>query len=170
MKQSDWVWMAHPTRNNGQPLPVQIFECDGVTYYRPFDEEAAEFKVSDMDGQWTGAVSQTGLPLAEPVAWVRENELPLAPGDAFSWVETVAHKTPLYTALSSAPVQESPLDTVARLGFRVVLDGSLRQRAATMASALRKGWVNYAIEQAAADLILEMRLALVAASSPAAPS
>lgn len=33
----------------------------------------------------------------EPVAWVREHELPLAPGDAFSWVETFVHKTPLYT-------------------------------------------------------------------------
>ena len=34
----------------------------------------------------------------EPVAWVREHELPLAPGDAFSWVETFVHKTPLYTS------------------------------------------------------------------------
>lgn len=33
----------------------------------------------------------------EPVAWVREHELPLAPKDAFSWVETFVHKTPLYT-------------------------------------------------------------------------
>jgi hypothetical protein len=33
----------------------------------------------------------------EPVAWVREHEFELAPGDAFSWVETVIHKTPLYT-------------------------------------------------------------------------
>ena len=37
-------------------------------------------------------------PEQEPVAWVREHELPLAPGDAFSWVETRVHKTPLYTA------------------------------------------------------------------------
>jgi hypothetical protein len=41
----------------------------------------------------------------EPVAWVREHELPLAPGDAFSWVETRVHKTPLYTTPPAAPVQ-----------------------------------------------------------------
>lgn len=38
----------------------------------------------------------------EPVAWVREHELPLAPGDAFSWVETFVHKTPLYTTPPAA--------------------------------------------------------------------
>jgi hypothetical protein len=45
----------------------------------------------------------------EPVAWVREHELPLAPGDAFSWVETLVHKTPLYTtppAAQPAPAQQ----------------------------------------------------------------
>jgi hypothetical protein len=41
----------------------------------------------------------------EPVAWVREHEFELAPGDAFSWVETVIHKTPLYTT----PPQRKPL-------------------------------------------------------------
>ena len=34
----------------------------------------------------------------EPVAWVREHKLPLAPEDAFSWVKTFLHKTPLYTS------------------------------------------------------------------------
>jgi hypothetical protein len=38
----------------------------------------------------------------EPVAWVRKHELPLAPGDAFSWVETRVHKTPLYTTPPAA--------------------------------------------------------------------
>jgi hypothetical protein len=42
----------------------------------------------------------------EPVAWVREHELPLAPGDAFSWVETFVHKTPLYTTPPSQPATE----------------------------------------------------------------
>jgi hypothetical protein len=41
----------------------------------------------------------------EPVAWVREHELPLAPGDAFSWVETFVHKTPLYTISPAAQRQ-----------------------------------------------------------------
>jgi hypothetical protein len=41
----------------------------------------------------------------EPVAWVREHELPLAPCDAFSWVETLMHKTPLYT---TPPAQRKP--------------------------------------------------------------
>lgn len=46
-------------------------------------------------------------PVQEPVAWVREHELPLAPGDAFSWVETFVHKTPLYMHPEpAAPVQE----------------------------------------------------------------
>lgn len=46
-------------------------------------------------------------PVQEPVAWVREHELPLAPGDAFSWVETFVHKTPLYMhPAPAAPVQE----------------------------------------------------------------
>ena len=42
----------------------------------------------------------------EPVAWVREHELPLTPGDAFSWVETLTHKTPLYTTPPAA--QQAP--------------------------------------------------------------
>jgi flagellar biosynthesis chaperone FliJ len=45
-------------------------------------------------------------PVQEPVAWVREHELPLAPGDAFSWVETFVHKTPLYTTPPSQPATE----------------------------------------------------------------
>ena len=44
----------------------------------------------------------TPKPEQEPVAWVRENELPLAPGNAFSWVETLLHKTPLYTTPPAA--------------------------------------------------------------------
>jgi hypothetical protein len=43
-------------------------------------------------------------PAQEPVAWVHEHELPLAPGDAFSWVETFVHKKPLYT---SPPAQHT---------------------------------------------------------------
>jgi len=42
----------------------------------------------------------------EPVAWVREHELPLAPGDAFSWVETFVHKTPLYMHPAPAAQRE----------------------------------------------------------------
>ena len=44
-----------------------------------------------------------GKPEREPVAWVREHEFPLAPGDAFSWVETFVHKTPLYTTPPKRP-------------------------------------------------------------------
>jgi hypothetical protein len=57
--------MTHPTHNNGQPIPVQIFEDDGVKYYRPWDEDATEFALAEMDCEWAGAVSQTTLP-AQP--------------------------------------------------------------------------------------------------------
>lgn len=45
----------------------------------------------------------------DPVAWVREHELPLAPGDAFSWVKTFVHKTPLYTTPQPAVPERKPL-------------------------------------------------------------
>ena len=48
-------------------------------------------KIVDAHNRYKTAAQQQ-----EPVAWVREHELPLAPGDAFSWVETFLHKTPLY--------------------------------------------------------------------------
>jgi hypothetical protein len=58
----------------------------------------------------------------KPVAWVREHELPLVPGDAFSWVETFVHKTPLYTTPPSAqpaPVQEPIEDFKKRLAAAI---------------------------------------------------
>jgi hypothetical protein len=62
-------------------------------------------------------------PVQEPVAWVREHELPLAPGDAFSWVETFVHKTPLYTnpPAQPAPLQE-PVAFVDRTDLQKVSD------------------------------------------------
>ena len=52
-------------------------------------------------------------------------------------------------------------------GWKLALDEDMRQRADKLASALRGSRVNYAVEQAAADLILEMRDALVAAPQQA---
>lgn len=56
MKHIDWVWMTHPTRNNGNPIPVQILEEDGVIYYKPFDEGATEFEMAEIDADWAAAV------------------------------------------------------------------------------------------------------------------
>jgi hypothetical protein len=53
----------------------------------------------------------------EPVAWVREHKLPLAPGDAFSWVETLVHKTPLYTTPPAAAQRGLNLDPTPISGW-----------------------------------------------------
>lgn len=73
-------------------------------------------------------------------------------------------------AAQPAPVQDLPLAVVSRLGFKLALDEGLRQRADKIASALRGGRVNYEVEQDAANLIWEMRDAVVASTSPAQPS
>ena len=46
----------------------------------------------DMDDD---SCSEAGL-AHEPFAYVQKHEFPLLPCDAFSWVETYFHKTPLY--------------------------------------------------------------------------
>jgi len=77
-------------------------EALGNTHTQPGCEQwLAERKASVILNQ---AIAESER--AEPVAWVREHELPLAPGDAFSWVETLVHKTPLYTTPPAAQPAE----------------------------------------------------------------
>ncbi|SCU94472.1 conserved hypothetical protein [Cupriavidus necator] len=52
--QGGWLWMTHPDRNNGEPIPVQLVrdEDDGSLWYVPFDETACEFEWSERDPDW----------------------------------------------------------------------------------------------------------------------
>jgi hypothetical protein len=63
-------------------------------------EEALDYADNAIDA----LRERLAQPEQEPVAWVREHEFPLAPGDAFSWIKTLLHKTPLYTT----PPQRKP--------------------------------------------------------------
>jgi hypothetical protein len=75
------------------------------------------------------AIKAQPAPVQEPVAWVREHELPLAPGDAFSWVETFVHKTPLYTTPPAAQRQWAGLTDEERddvLDIYITAEGRAR--------------------------------------------
>ena len=65
----NWKWMTHPSRNNGNPIPVFVFVEQGVTYYRPFDTEATEFEWELRDDEW----AEFAAP--EPQADARDNLL-----------------------------------------------------------------------------------------------
>ena len=47
-----WKWMCHPSRNEGNPIPVRMFNNDGVEYYQPFDLDATEFEWNERDAEW----------------------------------------------------------------------------------------------------------------------
>lgn len=48
----EWVWMTHPNRNGGRPIPVQKFTEDGVSFYRPFDFDANDLEWGKRDDKW----------------------------------------------------------------------------------------------------------------------
>ena len=67
-----WKWMMHPSRNKGDPIPVQIFEDDGVIYYRPFDLGATEFEWEEKDDDWRDVISppqRTWVDLTDEQMW-----------------------------------------------------------------------------------------------------
>ena len=49
-----WLWMTHPDRNDGHPIPVRLVrdEDDDSLWYVPFDETACEFEWSERDPDW----------------------------------------------------------------------------------------------------------------------
>lgn len=48
-----WLWMTHPDRNDGEPIPVKLVHENGEWWYIPFDEDAIEFSWADRDEDWT---------------------------------------------------------------------------------------------------------------------
>lgn len=60
-------WMTHPSRNNGNPLPVQMFEVDGNQRYRPFDESATEIAWDEKGDEWA-VLSAAPSPPAETIS------------------------------------------------------------------------------------------------------
>lgn len=66
---SEWLWMTHPTRNEGKPIPVRIITDDeGYKWFIPFEEEGCEFEWSERDEDWriVPAASQPAQPQADP--------------------------------------------------------------------------------------------------------
>lgn len=49
---TSFIFMTHPSRNGGEPFPVQVWEEDGVKMYRPFDEDGSEFEWDERDSEW----------------------------------------------------------------------------------------------------------------------
>jgi hypothetical protein len=50
---AEWLWMTHPTRNNGKPIPVRIVTAeDSSKWFIPFDEDGCEFEWSERDEDW----------------------------------------------------------------------------------------------------------------------
>ena len=47
-----WKWMTHPSRNNGNPIPVFTFVESGTAYYQPFDTDATDFEWDSRDSNW----------------------------------------------------------------------------------------------------------------------
>ncbi len=48
-----WLWMTHPDRNDGEPIPVKLVHENGEWWYIPFDTDAIEFSWADRDEHWT---------------------------------------------------------------------------------------------------------------------
>lgn len=48
----EWRWMTHPNWNNGDPIPVRVFEQEGQMCYQPFDVEAIDFDWDKRDAEW----------------------------------------------------------------------------------------------------------------------
>ncbi|WP_316154744.1 hypothetical protein [Cupriavidus sp. BIC8F] len=48
----EWLWMTHPTRNGGKPVPVRIVTEDGSKWFMPFDEDGCEFEWEERDEDW----------------------------------------------------------------------------------------------------------------------
>lgn len=110
MAMPGWKWMAHPSRNGGQPIPVQIFEEDGVTYYRPFDTESTEFEWSEKDEDWCVITQQPTEP-HEPIGKAHLCDLCSTPFDGEDECTECGHgsatKKDVYEA--PQPVQRKPL-------------------------------------------------------------
>lgn len=64
-----WLWMTHPSRNGGRPLPVQVFAEEGIKLYRPFDTGACEFEWLERDPRWQEV---SAAPAQEPPQGWRE--------------------------------------------------------------------------------------------------
>ena len=47
-----WKWMTHSDYRSGRPIPVLLFVEDGVTYYRPFDDDATDFEWDVRSPEW----------------------------------------------------------------------------------------------------------------------
>jgi hypothetical protein len=91
------------THTKDEALKLALEALDDIAAYYPnsWASDTARTAITAIKQ----ALAAQPAPVQEPVAWVREHELPLAPGDAFSWVETFVHKTPLYTTPPAAQRQ-----------------------------------------------------------------
>lgn len=48
-----WCWMAHPDWNNGNAIPVFMYEANGDRFYVPLDpSEGGEFSWDERDDEW----------------------------------------------------------------------------------------------------------------------
>ena len=48
-----WCWMTHPSRNDGNPIPVKMVFEKGTRWYLPCDpDDVTEFEWDLMDDKW----------------------------------------------------------------------------------------------------------------------
>ena len=54
-----WKWMTHPSRNDGQPIPVRVFTEDGTTYYQPWEKNTCEYEWDKRSEGWREVAAPT---------------------------------------------------------------------------------------------------------------
>jgi hypothetical protein len=63
----EWVWMTHPSRNNGAPFPVLVYTDPLLRErcYQPFDFSACDFAWDQRDDKWQIVAAPAGVPTPE---------------------------------------------------------------------------------------------------------
>lgn len=52
LPEDGFIWMTHPSRFGGKPIPVRTFVEDGTRYYVPFEDSATDFEWDERDDEW----------------------------------------------------------------------------------------------------------------------
>ena len=100
--------MTHPNWNNGDPIPVRVFEHEGEMCYQPFDVEAIDFDWDKRDAEWVEVPAPSPHDPTEAVlvyaalneGWQVEQRPPAlrnpANGDSMKWraVPPAHYQTP----------------------------------------------------------------------------
>jgi hypothetical protein len=85
-----WCWMTHPSRNDGNAIPVKMQIVDGVRYYYPFDPtDATDFEWDQRDDEWeivSPATADSDAAFALDALRRSHAEMRLALGRCLNWL------------------------------------------------------------------------------------